>query len=61
MENQNLTEQRNALMLFLWNNRKSLMLFTGAAAVISIIISFFCGKRFFHFSILTIFTTSESV
>jgi len=40
MENQNLTEQRNALMLFLWNNRKSLMLFTGAAAVISIIISF---------------------
>ncbi len=40
MENQNLTEQRNALMLFLWNKRKSLMLFTGAAAVVSIIISF---------------------
>lgn len=40
MENQNLTEQRNALLLFLWNNRKSLVLFTGAAAVISIIVSF---------------------
>jgi uncharacterized protein involved in exopolysaccharide biosynthesis len=52
MENQNLTEQRNALMLFLWNNRKSLMLFTGAAAVISIIISFLITPLFLSTAIV---------
>ncbi|MFM8596805.1 MAG: Wzz/FepE/Etk N-terminal domain-containing protein [Flavobacteriales bacterium] len=52
MENQNLTEQRNALLLFLWNNRKSLVLFTGAAAVISIIVSFLITPLFLSTAIV---------
>ena len=40
MENNNLSDQRNALLIFLWNQRKALVLFTSAAAVISIIVAF---------------------
>ena len=40
MENNNLTDQRNALLIFLWNQRKPLMLFTGAAAIVSIVVAF---------------------
>ena len=40
MENNNLSDQRNALLIFLWNQRKSLLLFTGVAAVLSVIVAF---------------------
>ena len=40
MENNNISAQRNALLIFLWNHRKSLAVFTSAAAIISIIIAF---------------------
>ena len=40
MENNNLSDQRNALLIFLWNQRKALVLFTSAAAVISVIVAF---------------------
>ena len=40
MENNNLSDKRNALLIFLWNQRKALVLFTSAAAVISVIVAF---------------------
>ncbi|MEN9699715.1 MAG: hypothetical protein RLZZ301_913 [Bacteroidota bacterium] len=40
MDHQRLTEERNGLMLFLWKNRKSLLVFTASAAIISIIVAF---------------------
>lgn len=52
MENQNLNEQRNTLLLFLWNNRKSLLFFTGAAAVVSIVISFLITPLFLSSAIV---------
>ena len=37
--NLNLNEERNNLFQFIWSNRKQLLIFTGAAFVISVIIS----------------------
>ena len=52
MENNNLTDQRNALLIFLWNQRKSLIYFTSAAAIISIIVSFLITPLFLSTAIV---------
>lgn len=52
MENNNLTDQRNALLIFLWNQRKSLIYFTTAAAIISIIVSFLITPLFLSTAIV---------
>lgn len=52
MDNNNLSDERNALLLFLWKHRKSLVIFSGAAAVISIIISFLITPLFLSTAIV---------
>jgi len=52
MDNNNLSNERNALLLFLWKHRISLLIFSGAAAVISIIVSFLITPLFLSTAIV---------